>query len=67
MKTVIWANQTGWVVYPSDNIENFHVFLSTEPERFVKFIAEKVARIKVDQLVAGRLAEIEAAKRKLEQ
>ena len=61
-KTVIRTSQQGWVVYNAANPDNFYVFRSDEPERFVKFITEKVAGIKIDQLIEKRNAEIEAAR-----
>lgn len=60
-KTTIRTSQAGWVVYFGNDVENFVVFRSDEPERFVKFICERVGGIKVDQLLATRKAEIEQA------
>lgn len=60
-KVTIRVSQSGWVVYFGTDVENFVVFRSDEPERFVKFISENVAGIKVDQLVRARQEEIQAA------
>ena len=65
-KVTIRVNQSGFVVYFGSDVENFMLFRSDEPERFVKFIAEKVAGIKVDQVVAMRQAEIAEAARKMD-
>lgn len=63
---VIRVSQTGWLVYNAANPDNFHVFRSDEPERFVKFVAEKIGHVKVDQIVSARLAEIDAARKRME-
>lgn len=65
-KITIRVNQSGFVVYFGADVDNFVLFRSDEPERFVKFVAEKVAGIKIDQLVAMRQAEIAEAARKMD-
>ncbi len=65
-KTLIRSSQSGWAVIVNNDVNNFIVFRSDEPERFVKFIAEKVAGIKIDQLLAMRRDEIAEATRKME-
>ena len=62
-KTTIRSSQSGWVVYFDNDATNFTVFRSDEPERFIKFICEHVASIKVDQLFSARLDEIRKAAR----
>lgn len=62
MKVTIRKSESGWVVVVNNDIANFRVFRSDEPERFVKFITETVAGIKVDALIAKRQEEIEKAR-----
>jgi hypothetical protein len=59
--TTIRSSQSGWVVYFDNDVNNFKVFRSDEPERFVKFLTENVANIKVDQLLTKRQAEMDQA------
>lgn len=66
-KYIIRANESGWVVYPAGNPDNFRLFRSDEPARFVKFIAEKIGGIKVDQIVESRLTERADAARRMEE
>lgn len=65
-KVTIRVSQSGWVIYFDNDVTNFQVFRSDEPERFVRFVAEKVAGIKIDQVVESRKAEIAEADRKMQ-
>lgn len=65
-KATIRTSQSGWVVYFGNDVENFVVFRSDEPERFLRFIAEKIANIKIDQVVKARLEEIALATSKMD-
>jgi hypothetical protein len=65
-RTTIRANQSGWVVYFGNDVANFKVFTSLEPERFIEFICENVANIKVDQLIQRRREEIERASKQFD-
>ena len=64
-KVTIRVNQSGFVVYFNNDVDNFRVFRGDEPERFVKFITEHVAGIKLDQVIAAREAEIFKARLQL--
>lgn len=66
-RIVIRSSHSGWVVEENSRIDNLIVFRSDEPERFVRYIAEKVAGIKIDRIVEARLAEVEAEKTRLAQ
>lgn len=66
-KTTIRTSESGWVVYFGDDVNNFKLFRSDEPERFIKFITENIAGIKIDALIAYRQAEMQAASRRLDE
>lgn len=63
-RTVIRGSQHGWVV-GIDGDPDLRPFLSNEPERLVKFLAEKIVGISLDTVIALRQAEIEAAREKM--
>lgn len=50
--------QQGWIVYPENNSEDFYLFKSNEPERLVKFLCERIAGIKIDDVIKMRKDEI---------
>lgn len=60
-RAVIRKSQHGWVV-SIDNDPEFIPFKSNEPERFVKFVAEKIAGVTIDHVFEYRQAEKEAAR-----
>lgn len=64
-RAVIRASQHGWVV-GIDGDPDFYPFKSNEPERLVKFLAERVIGIKLDTVIDLRNAEMKAARQKME-
>lgn len=64
-RTVIRGSQHGWLVAIDGN-SDFFPFKSNEPEKLVKFFAEKIVGIKLDTVIALRNAEMEAARKQLE-
>lgn len=65
-KATIRQSQGGWVVYFGNDVDNFVPFRSDEPVRFVKFVAEKIAGIKIDELLKAREIEMTENARKLD-
>lgn len=61
-KTTIRTSQSGWVVYFNNDVNNFKVFRSDEPERFIRFLTEEVAQVSIDQVLAQRQREINVAR-----
>lgn len=64
-KTTIRTSESGWVVYFNNDVNNFKVFRSDEPERFIRFITEEVAETNIDRVLVHRNAEIEKARKLL--
>lgn len=63
-RVVIRASQHGWVV-GIDGDPDFFPFKSNEPEKLVKFLAERVIGIKLDTVIDLRNAEILAARTRM--
>lgn len=66
-RTLIKQSQQGWIVYLDNNPDDFYLFKSNEPERLVKFICERVAGIKMDQMVEARQQEIKNESSKIDE
>lgn len=65
-RIVIRTSRSGWVVEENDRIDDLKVFRSDEPERFIKYIAENVAGIKLDRVVEFRNTEMERERKRLD-
>ena len=64
-RAIIRASQHGWVV-SIDGDADFIPFKSNEPERLVKFLAERVVGIKLDTVIDLRSAEMAKARQQME-
>lgn len=64
-RALIKYSQQGWIVYPDHNPEEFYLFKSNEPEKLVKFLCERIAGIKIDQIIQARNEEMATESRKL--